>query len=350
MENKIGVITGKFAPLHTGHINTIIRASTQVDTLVVVLSFDQKFVDMQPQWLQRRLTLNKRLLWLKKTFEDMPHIHITFVDESNIQAYPEGAKDWAALVRDATNHVHIDKWFSSEPDYTVWINEHFPEAEHVLIDPERKLHNVSATMIRNNPTKYWGFMPSIVRREFLKKICFIGTESVGKSTLTRYLAKMYNTSWVEEYGRTFCEQDLMMDESLLEYDHYSHIAATRHQMEKEAERTANRILFCDTNAMVTQFYCNLYEHRSHPVVDALIDLEHYDAVIHLLDDVPWVDDGLRVNSNRRLTRAKFQSLIQNFGVDIGVFGEYHRVSGDYQKRLSKTIEIVQNLLGENNDQ
>ena len=342
----VGVITGKFAPLHAGHIKTIITASTQVDELYVVLSFDSKFLSLQSPRMQRILTKKNRLLWLKHTFRDMQHIHIVCVDESDVEPYPSGAKDWSNLVRKETNHVNIDKWFSSEPDYTVWINEFFPEAEHVLVDPERSQHNISATMIRQDPVKHWEFMPTIVRKAFLLKVCFIGLESTGKTTLTRYMAKVFNTSWVEEYGRTYCETDMVGDESLLRYSDYGKIAAIRYQMELDAEATSNRVLFCDTNAFVTQFYCNMYERRIHPLVDGFIESENYDMIIHLESDVPWVDDGLRSNPDRMRTGANFNWMLRNYGIDQNMHGMYHKVSGDYHQRLNKCVELVRNLLGE----
>jgi len=39
-----------------------------------------------------------------------------------------------------------------------------------------------------------------------KSLAVIGTESSGKSTLVRNLARVYNTSYVEEYGRTYYDK------------------------------------------------------------------------------------------------------------------------------------------------
>ncbi|QVV97655.1 hypothetical protein 2017DRC48_0130 [Vibrio phage ICP1] len=345
MANKTnGVITGKFAPLHSGHIYAITQAATQVDKLYVVLSFDQKFIDQQPLNLREKLSLKKRLLWLKTTFKDMDHIEIIYVDETNIKPYPDGVEDWYKLVTEKLSFAgcfKIDKWFSSEPEYTWWIENYF-NCSNVIIDNTRSNFNISATEIRENPYKYWQYLPSIVRKEFLLKVCLIGTESCGKSSLTKYLAKMFNTSWVEEYGRTYCEQDMCMDETLLSLEDYGLIASNRYYQEKEAEKTANKVLFLDTNAFIIQYYCNLYEGRKHPLVEAYIKEEQYDLILHLEDDIPWVDDGLRINSNRVYTHKVFDKMLDEY--NIKSYSGYHHIRGDYNQRLDSAVKIVQNYL------
>lgn len=339
-----GVITGKFAPLHSGHIYAITQAATQVDKLYVVLSYDQKFIDNLPEYLQSKLTLKKRLLWLKRTFQNLDHIKVVYVDESNVPSYPDGVEPWCKIVTKKLaweGCFKVDKWFSSEPEYTWWINKYF-NCDNVIIDSERLSFNISATEIRNNPYDHWQYLPSIVRKEFLLKVCLIGTESCGKSTLTKMLAKLFNTSWVEEYGRTYCEQQMCMDEALLSFDDYGLIASNRYYEELQAEHTANKILFVDTNAFITQYYCNLYEGCTHPLVDAYIQQEHYDIILHLESDVPWVDDGLRINSDRDKTSKLFTKMLDEYRIVED--NDYHKISGNYKQRLDQAIQIVNDKL------
>lgn len=331
----VGFLTGKFAPLHTGHIYFISKAATMVDKLYVVLSYDGKRFKDDP-----RLSLKNRLLWLKTTFKDLPHIKIVYVDETNCSPYPDGWHEWSMLVKRAIPHRigDITKIFSSEPEYTEGFNKYWPEAEHVVVDAERKEVNISATEIRANPFKFWSYMPSIVRQHYVKKVCIIGTESCGKTTLTKYLSKIYQTSWVEEYGRKFCEQDMCMDESLLQYDDYALIAARRYEDELQATKTANKILFADTNAFITNFYCRLYEGSFHPMVDEYEALEKYDLTLVLASDVEWVADGLRINKERSKTDdllAKMLSMSRSENL-----GKLMHISGTYSERLEKAIKII----------
>jgi len=50
-----GFLVGKFAPLTLGHINFINRSSTKCDKLVVLLSYDSKWVSENPEVLTRLL-------------------------------------------------------------------------------------------------------------------------------------------------------------------------------------------------------------------------------------------------------------------------------------------------------
>ena len=44
------------------------------------------------------------------------------------------------------------------------------------------------------------------QRHYIKKVCVVGTESCGKTTLVRNLATYFNTTHVEEAGRYICDE------------------------------------------------------------------------------------------------------------------------------------------------
>ncbi|AXH70913.1 nicotinamide-nucleotide adenylyltransferase [Vibrio phage BONAISHI] len=348
---KTGVLTGKFAPLTSGHINFINLAATQVQKLFVVLSFDQKWIDGLENYVYwaPRLTIEKRINWLKRTFMDVPHIEIVYVDETEIAAYPDGARDWSVLVRKTLNEagcISIDKWFSSEPEYGNWINKYFPEAEHEVIDQDRVGVPISATMIRKNPYDHWGYLPTVVRKELVLKVLIQGTESSGKSSLTNQLAKIYNTAWVEEYGRTFCEQDLAGDEVSLQFDHYADIAIKRHQMEKEELLKANRVLFSDTSALVTQMFCMAYEGEPNDMVDAIIRQEHYDIVLDLQADIEWINDGLRGQSGGPEKLSRNRDILDNLIMqhEVKNSSSYFEITGSFYDRLQRSLSIINERL------
>lgn len=329
-----GWLTGKFAPLHAGHINFIQQAATQCDELTVVLSHDAK------RFEDPRLELKTRLLWLRQAFSDLPHIKITWVDETDIPVYPNGWMQWADLIRDRIGG-DFQKLFTSETcDYADY-QRHFPGMEVCLVDAERSQVHISGTEIRADPSKHWSMMPTLVRQRFLKKICIVGTESCGKTTLTKYLAKHFQTSWVEEYGRTYCERDLCGDEFLLCFDDYGLIAARRYELEREAARSANRVLFSDTCAAVTNYFCQMYEGKLNPLVSEYERLERYDLVIFLEADIPWVDDGLRRNPHSE------QNTLLQLNHLHSVLPEgtrFVRIGGSYHERLTRAIALVKSII------
>lgn len=323
--------------LHMGHINLIHQAATQCDNLVVVLSHsDRRFSD-------ERLSYRNKMLWLRSTFADQPHIRVVGIDETDIPEYPNGWEAWSELVKEKIGDNH-DFIFTSEIGDVEGYEKYFPGQKVILIDPERQGVDISATRIREDMNAHWGMMPSIVRKDFLKKVCIVGTESCGKTTLTKMLAKHKQTSWVEEYGRTYCERDLFGDEDLLVFEDYGTIAARRYDMEKAAERTANRVLFCDTGAMSTNYFCLMYHGRENPLVTAYAELEQYDLIIYLTDDVEFVHDGLRKNTDRAFTRNLFERMLFNYAERKG--SKVVQISGNYHERLNAAIVAVDELLAQ----
>lgn len=345
---KQGLVIGRFAPLTLGHINLINYASTLCEEVLVILSFDTKWLEKQPGRDQRILTLKNRLRWLKQAYHDIPQVKITFVDESNILGYPEGWSAFAHLIYAECNRLGYqpDAMFSSELAYDQICQQYFDQMKHIIVDANRTNVPISASQIRHNLIKNWGYLPSVVRQDYVKKVCIIGIESCGKTTMTKYLAKQFNTSWVEEYGRTYIETVLCNDEFLLQSSDYVKIAIQQKYLEEQAAKTANNgILFCDTNAFITQFYHRLYEGIDEPVLAALALAEQYDLTLILGDNVPWVDDGLRKfgsKAQRNLTAELFGKMLKEYCYDNKFV--LHINAPHYNERLQIAIAAVNTML------
>lgn len=338
-----GLFFGKFAPLTTGHISAILKASTLVDTLYVVLCWDEKFQSTLSTELQNVMTKRNRLMWLKDTFIHMPKIKILCVDETPIQSYPDGSQDFTTLVRaalyDAGEH-NIHKVFSSEVIYNDYFYVHWPVSEHVLIDPEREFVNISATRVRTNPYKHWDLIAPAAHKHFVKKVCIIGVESTGKSTLTINLANHFSTQFVEEVGRTICEKEYHWSEDMMNIEDYVYVAMEHKVKEHRTAKTANKVMFSDTNNLITLFSAECMGKTS-PVLSQMAFAEQYDLVIMLDIDVPWVYDALRLNGaeqRRKETYELLQFLCKAHNV------KYTTVSGSFDERFKTSVALVNNLL------
>ena len=140
---------------------------------------------------------------------------------------------------------------------------------------------------------YWDFIPAIIRPYFVKKVCFYGPESTGKTTMAKRLAEVYQTEFVPEVSREMIASNNFTEEDIIRIGH----AQTQRVLEKV--KTANKILFCDTDLITTQIYSQTYLHR---VPGILYELERrikYDRYFLFDIDLPWVDDGLRDLGNQR---------------------------------------------------
>lgn len=336
----IGFIGGKFLPLHLGHVYAIVHASSIVDDLYVVLSHSEvRDRELCENTKMNYIPAHIRLRWLSQLTKDMPHVKmISIEDDQDNENYnwAEGAQ----LIKKAIGKP-IDTVFSSEVDYHDIFKELYPNSEHKLIDSMRTHVNISATAIRRDGVfRHWEFIPDFVKPYFVKKVVVVGTESCGKSTLTKNLAKIYNTTYVEEYGRTLCEELGGCDGILIKED-YQKIAYGHKMAEYKAIEKANKIVFIDTEAIVTQFYSKLYNDEHQPVLDEIAKLQEYDLWLFLEPDITWVDDGLRMHGedNTRFQNNQYlKSLLVKHNID------YKTLNGNYENRLKGSIELIDDLL------
>lgn len=338
---KVGMYGGKFLPVHQGHVNTMIRASTLVDELHIIVSYDPKYEAAlcAEAGIIKPIPAAVRARWWKQLTKDMPHVHVHTVYEEqtgNFSDWEKGAQGIKTAVKKP-----IDVVFSSEHSYTGFFSKLYPEAAHVVVDPKREAYPISATQIRNEgPMKHWDMLPGVVRPYFAKTVVVIGTESCGKSTLVKNLANAYNTRYVEEYGRTFYER--IGDEETLVED-YKHIAYEQKFHEKHQLERAHKVLFVDTEATVTQYYANLYLNHQDPVVEAITEDQNYDLWLFLEPDVEWVGDGYRQHGDQidRVANSRWlKGMLDARGIP------YETISGSYNTRLNTAMGLVDNLLNE----
>jgi len=121
------------------------------------------------------------------------------------------------------------------------------------------------------------------------KIAIVGPESTGKSTMSAYLAKHYNTVWVPEYAREYCEKlteaPTFQDEINMFHGQLA--------LEKELLPKANRILICDTTFITVKIWSDQMFGRSPQEVLDELPKHTYDLYLLLNIDLPWQDDPLR---------------------------------------------------------
>lgn len=336
---KVGHYSGKFLPIHRGHVSMMIQASTMVDELHIIVSFDEDYEAMlcEEGGKIKPIPPIVRARWWKQLTKDMPHVHVHTVYEPQTGSF-DSWEIGAEGIKEAIGKP-IDVVFSSENEYDAIFKELYPEADHVIIDPDRLSFPISATQIRmDGPFEHWEMIPEVVRPYFNKQVVVVGTESCGKSTLVKNLANLYNTRYVEEYGRTFYER--IGDEDTM-YEDYSHIAFEQKFHEKNQLERANKVLFIDTEATVTQYYSELYLQRKNRVVEAIANAQRYDLWLFLEPDVEWVDDGYRQHGDqvaREINNDVLKQMLEEKGFD------FVTIRGNYLERLEQAVEHVNKLL------
>ncbi len=340
---KTGVYFGRFCPPHRGHLYQIIEASTKCEKLVVVISdnAEQTRELCQSAGLPT-ITYQLRKQWIGQQVQDMEHIVVRMLDETDLPAAPEGWPLWSERMRQVVPEG-IDAFFVGDCEDEAMLTQHFPEAEVELFDPARTRYPISATDIRGNILGNWQYILGSARPFFAKKVLIAGTESCGKTTLTKCLAKLYNTSWSEEVGRYYARDYLGNDETVFTDIDFGRIAHLQYEQDYQALRAANKVCFFDTDATYTDYFSELYLGHRNPLVEAYIDHTRYDLMLFLQPDVKWVADGQRLNGDQERRMALNERLLNmyryhGFGDKLVVVG------GDYNQRLGKAIELVDSLM------
>uniref|UniRef100_A0AAU8GG98 Nicotinamide-nucleotide adenylyltransferase n=1 Tax=Salmonella phage vB_SEnST11_KE23 TaxID=3161174 RepID=A0AAU8GG98_9CAUD len=352
-----GLMFGKFAPLTHGHVEFISRAAERVDALYLFLSYDQKFVDAQPEWIRPKLGLSDRYRDLLDVVADLglDNVKVDYVDESDIPGYPEGGAAFAKLIRDKQPFVKYDFAFSSEPEYESYFNEFFPEAKHVVIDAERKLVPVSATMIRNDVYNNFQLMAWPARKRFMKKVAIVGVESTGKTTLTRHLAQTFNAGWIPEIGRHICEREFHSSEFAMNREDYLRIAMEHRLKETELAGWGDRgVMFSDTTNLITYFSgicAGKIEHGD--LMFHALSLEEgenfYDLILYLTPEVPWVADPLRLQDTpekREETNRTLECMVNYYYNKCQVVAIQGNNYEDRTKQAEEAVRKLLNITGE----
>jgi HTH-type transcriptional regulator, transcriptional repressor of NAD biosynthesis genes len=339
---KVGMFGGKFLPIHLGHVNAMIRASTMVDELHIIISYDTEYE--KEMYFKNAafppIPYGIRLRWWTQLTKDLPHVHVHAMEETQTGHFNDWVKGSLEIKRIIGKP--IDVVFSSEHSYTEYFDQLYPEAKHMVMDAERVTYNISATKLRTEGVmKHWNMLPEVVKPYFVKKVVVIGTESCGKSTLVHNLALLYNTTYVKEFGRTYYERlggcegmTLASDFPEIAFEHKTH-------QRKQGER-ANKVLFVDTEAIVTQYFSIAYLGKRQPVLDEIAKLQKFDLWLFLEPDVKWVDDGTRSFGEEEV-RERNNTVLKGLLKEHGI--SYISISGHYQERLEKAIHHVNELLG-----
>ncbi len=123
-----------------------------------------------------------------------------------------------------------------------------------------------------------------------KRICLIGAESTGKTTLAQALARELACPWVPEYLREFCdvhgrtpkqhEQALILETQVIR----EAVAF------EEARRRGCKFVVCDTAPLLTAVYSDYVFHDPSLYARAVALHRRFALTLLLEPDLPWVAD------------------------------------------------------------
>ena len=128
----------------------------------------------------------------------------------------------------------------------------------------------------------------------LYRIVLYGPESTGKTSLAQALAAHFKTQWVPEFARVYLQEKWEREHVVCTLADLPKIVHGLMLWENKRLRLANKWLFCDTNALVTQVWSQThYDGYCAPEIKKAVHDYHYDFYLLTQPDLPWVKDDLR---------------------------------------------------------
>ena len=132
------------------------------------------------------------------------------------------------------------------------------------------------------------------------RVVLFGPESTGKTTLSKALARYYNSVWVPEYAREYLQDKWNNERKTCEPSDLLPIALGQMYLENELSQKTNTVLICDTNLLETKVYSEAYYSGScDPLLEKFAIKNEYDLYLLTYIDVPWEADDLRDKPNAR---------------------------------------------------
>jgi NadR type nicotinamide-nucleotide adenylyltransferase len=318
-----GLTLGKFAPLHRGHQLVIERAIAENDNVIVVI-YDATDVTS--------VALETRAAWIRTLY---PGVEVILAKDgpTEVGNTIEITRRHDAYLQKLLAGRAITRFYSSE-----FYGEHVSRALGACdcrVDEGRKRVPISGTKIRSDPFRYRSYIDTVVYRDLITKVVFVGAPSTGKTTLASALAQRLSTTWVPEYGREYWEANQVGRR--LSLSQLAEIAVGHCEREDQIIKDANRFLFVDTDCTTTYQFSMYYHSRVDPIVQRMAEAcgERYQLRFLCDTDTPYDDTWDR---SGEVHRESFQRRIEADLVARGL--PFRKLSGDVESRIMQVINIL----------
>lgn len=330
---QVGMYGGSYDPLHLGHLQCMIKAAGLCEELYIVISYWKHPSDVD---------IKVKIRWVYQLTKHLGNVHIITLEDKTLRKSDYIQEYWqedCQIVKEKIGKKIDVVFCGSDYDESSFWNVCYPESEFVIFPRDQ----YSSTAIREDLYGHWEWMPQVVRSHFVKKVLLIGSESVGKSTLTINLANYFNTNYLEEVGRKLSE--LSGSDLYMLSEDFTRILLEHKAKEMRLIEQSNKVLFEDTDCLITRFFMGFLEdegiEENAILAEAIAKINQYDLILFLEPDVTWVQDGGR-SEEIAANRIKFSEQIKEFYHSFGF--EFVSIHGDYGERFDQAVKLVNQLI------
>jgi NadR type nicotinamide-nucleotide adenylyltransferase len=173
------------------------------------------------------------------------------------------------------------------------------------------------------------------RTKELIKIAIVGPESTGKSTISQQLALHYNTVWVPEYARGYCEKLVAQ----CTWEDEINMFRGQLELEKQMAPLANRLLICDTTFITVKIWSDHMFGRAPQEVLDMLPQHNYDLYLLMDIDLPWQEDPLRDFPHMR------EHFLNVWHTELKALeANYSLISGSDEERFRNAVKEIDSFL------
>jgi len=172
------------------------------------------------------------------------------------------------------------------------------------------------------------------------KVVLFGPESTGKTTLSRQLARHYNSIWVREFAREYLQDKWNNKRDTCKAEDLLPIAIGQMKLENELAKKTNSVLICDTDLLETKVYSEAYYSGTcDPILDKYAIENTYDLYFLTYIDIPFEMDDLRDRPHLR------EEMFMAFKNTLDKYKRpYILLKGDKKERLETATKAIDKLL------
>lgn len=174
----------------------------------------------------------------------------------------------------------------------------------------------------------------------LVKVVLFGPESTGKTSLSKQLARHYNTVWTPEFAREYLQKKWNNERKTCEADDLIPIAIGQMKLENKLAKKADKVLICDTDLLETKVYSQeFYGDFVDEELNAAASENQYDLYLLTYIDTPWEEDDLRDRPEQRLEMFNaFEKALKDHN------RTYILLKGDRDIRLKNATEAIDKII------
>ena len=168
-----------------------------------------------------------------------------------------------------------------------------------------------------------------------RRVVVSGSESTGKTTLTKALAEHFDCPYSLEAARLYLEEQ----GRILTVDDICPIAMRQIELEETAIRQARGLVIHDTDLLSTLIYSQHYYGVSPDWIRKMVTERVADLYLLCDIDLPWMPDGLQRDSGSTEQRLdihhQFIDLLENSGQPWSL------IQGSGQARFEQTLRVIE---------